>query len=293
MTKDTNIDMPPIPAMLKRSAPDNPIIFGDWAKDLDTDLKFDLQAATNAIRFRMKRTVEDILEIGKHLCAVREMLPSDEQFGKWREAEIGMTRHTAIRMMRVHRQFGASHNATRNLTPTVLYELSKPSTPDEVVEEVVTKAQAGEKVTVVTVKDQVAQAKALLSTEAKEELAKEVLAEEKKKADERKKEREEKNRAELAAWNQDEDVASFFSGLQPGSATITDAEFEDVAPATPPEKVNPHEDAFVDFRAYVHPDDFPQAEALRWVRHLVSAHRITASEIFHDGDHLPPNPQGS
>jgi len=139
---------------------------------------------------RLKRTVEDILAIGKELCRVRELMPQDILFGQWREGKFGMHRNTAANMMRVYERFGEAHNyCAPDLSPTVLYELAKPSTPDTVVEDTLAAAEAGEKVTVASVKDQIAQAKAQLSPEAEEELEKEILA---KKAKEKEKAKEER-----------------------------------------------------------------------------------------------------
>ena len=294
MTKDTNTtDMPAIPAMLKRSIPTNPITLGDWAKDLDESVKYDLQAATNSIRFRMKRTVEDILEIGKQLCAVREMLPQDQLFGQWREAEFNgeLTVRMASTFMQVHQRFSSRSEIISGLGLTVVYALAAPSTPDEVVGETLARAAAGEKVTVADVKEQIAQAKALLSPEAQEEFKKDILAEERRATEQRKKEREEKLRAEAKEWAMEEDLDEAFA--RPDSSmtgAVTDAEYTEVEVSRPAPIENPFNEAFQQFGEFTHPDGFPEGEAQRWAISLIERHGIAAAvfrEIIEQPSNMP------
>lgn len=58
-----------------------------------------------------------------------------------------MSRFTADRFMNVAQELGGRCSSVQHLSPTVLYALAAPSTPDAIVEEVVERAAAGEKIT--------------------------------------------------------------------------------------------------------------------------------------------------
>lgn len=117
---------------------------------LAPDLQVEVKTATERIKLRMKRTAEDIIEIGKDLIAIKEKLPHG-RFLPWIASEFEMTLMTANRFMNVAERFGKS-NIMLDFSPTTLYELAAPSTPDEVVEQVIEKAENGETVTAKDVK---------------------------------------------------------------------------------------------------------------------------------------------
>lgn len=117
---------------------------------LSPELQVEVKAATERIKLRMKRTAEDIIEIGKDLIAVKARL-SHGQFLPWIQAEFEMSRHTAENFIRIAERF-PENDKVYHFKPSVLYALAAPSTPNEVVEEAVKKAEAGESVTVAEVK---------------------------------------------------------------------------------------------------------------------------------------------
>lgn len=108
--------------------------------------------AAERIRLRLRRSAEDIIEIGRDLIATKEALPHG-QFLPWIEAEFGMGEHTARRFMGVARQYSDKSSIVRDLDPTALYELAAPKTPEEVREEVEKMIEAGEVVTKATVQE--------------------------------------------------------------------------------------------------------------------------------------------
>jgi len=114
------------------------------------DVEF-IAAASERIRLRMKRTSEDIIEIGKDMIEVKKRI-NHGQFGFWLENEFEMTVQHARRFMKVADRFGDKTNIMFDFKPTVLCELAAPSTPDEVVEKAQDVAASGEKVTVADVK---------------------------------------------------------------------------------------------------------------------------------------------
>jgi hypothetical protein len=68
-------------------------------------------------------------------------------FLRWIEAEFGMSCATAERFMRVSENLGEKFVTVTNLSPSILYALAAPSTPEPVIQEVVERAAAGERVT--------------------------------------------------------------------------------------------------------------------------------------------------
>ncbi len=111
----------------------------------------EVRAAAERIRVRMKRTAEDIIAIGLDLIAVKEKLPHGA-FLPWIEAEFGMSESAAGRFMKVGSVYGSKSVNLTNLTPSVLYELAAPSTPEPVRQAIEQKAADGESATVEEVK---------------------------------------------------------------------------------------------------------------------------------------------
>jgi len=118
---------------------------------LAPDLQVEVKTATERIKLRMKRTAEDIIEIGKDLISIKEKL-SHGDFLPWIKSEFEMSEPTAKRLMSVARRFPEIAQIER-FAPSTLYELAAPSTSDEVVEQVIEKAEKGEKITAKQVKD--------------------------------------------------------------------------------------------------------------------------------------------
>lgn len=92
----------------------------------------EIQEHTLAIRACMRRTVEEGIEIGKHLTAVKSLLPHG-QFRKWLDTEVGMSYMAATRFMNVYELFGKRSNKLLHLPATlsVAYEIASPSFPKE------------------------------------------------------------------------------------------------------------------------------------------------------------------
>ena len=118
---------------------------------LPVDAALTARAAAERIKLRLKRTVEDIIEIGRELTAVKDELPHG-QFLPWIAAEFEMSEDTATNFMNVCSRFGEIPKFSE-FKPSVLYLLAAPKTPETVVAKAVTKAESGEKVTVADVKD--------------------------------------------------------------------------------------------------------------------------------------------
>ncbi|MBF0188589.1 MAG: DUF3102 domain-containing protein [Magnetococcales bacterium] len=132
-----------------------------------------VQAATERIKLRMKRSAEDIIEIGRDLTLVKEQLDHGE-FTHWLQTEFDMAVRTAQRFISVSAKFGQKrHNVV--FRPTVLYELAASTTPQSVIDYAEEKADAGKTVSVKEIKE--LKRKLKEAKQAKREFEKKTLRE--------------------------------------------------------------------------------------------------------------------
>ena len=99
------------------------------------------------IKMKMKRSVQDILDAGKRLIAVKQKLPHG-YFRDWIETELGCHYTTGVNLMRVATVFGddAEKITQMGVGPSILYFLATPSTPKQAREKVIQLIEEGEKV---------------------------------------------------------------------------------------------------------------------------------------------------
>jgi hypothetical protein len=121
---------------------------------LDTKVADKVRGTTARIREKVKRTLEDLIEVGKDLVAVKEELPHG-QFGPWLEAEFGWGERMAQNLISVAERFGPKTEIIADLTiqPTAAYLLAAPSVPDEAREKAIKRAEAGEQITTTVAKE--------------------------------------------------------------------------------------------------------------------------------------------
>jgi hypothetical protein len=117
-----------------------------------------VQEQTEEIRRLAARSSADIVEIGHRLIAVKEHLAHGE-FLPWIDREFGWSDVTARRFMSVARAFGQIVHGER-FEARALYALASGDVPEEVRQEFVARAEAGEPVRYRDVKEAVEQAKA-------------------------------------------------------------------------------------------------------------------------------------
>ncbi len=125
---------------------------------LETKLADKVRSAADRIRERIKKTVEDIIEVGNDLLAVKEALPHG-QFLPWLKAEFGWSERSAQNFMSVAEQFKSAKIADLPIQPSAAYLLAAPSVPNEAREKAVEKAEAGEEITIAAAKEIVAEAR--------------------------------------------------------------------------------------------------------------------------------------
>ncbi len=112
---------------------------------LDAPTSQFVQQQTGEIQALMKRTAQNIIEVGQKLIEVKDTL-GHGYFLTWLRAEFGWSYPTAARFMRVANSFKGSYQ-TDNFAPTALYELASPSTPQAARDEALARAEAGESIT--------------------------------------------------------------------------------------------------------------------------------------------------
>ncbi len=110
-----------------------------------------IQGRTNEIKALVKRSAQDIIDIGQMLIEVKERLPHG-MFGQWLDGEFGWGQDTAHNFMRVASKFGNFPNLDE-IAPSALYLLAAPSTPDEAKAEAINRASEGETITHKAVKE--------------------------------------------------------------------------------------------------------------------------------------------
>jgi hypothetical protein len=97
-----------------------------------------------------------VFEIAKLLAEARDLFRyrrDEGGFAGWVEARLTFSRQTAYSLIHVHEQFGGECVKHSDTFPTsVLYLLAAPSTPEPVREEIIARAEKGEKVKVEDVK---------------------------------------------------------------------------------------------------------------------------------------------
>jgi hypothetical protein len=114
------------------------------------------------IRRLGKRVIGDVVEIGRHLTDAKALISETYGHGhwlEWLEREFRWTEQTALNFMRVHELAKSKNFLDLSLPVSGLYLLAAPSTPPEAVDEILERAEAGETLSVDTVKDTVAKAR--------------------------------------------------------------------------------------------------------------------------------------
>jgi Protein of unknown function (DUF3102) len=113
---------------------------------LDIDTASFVRQQTGEIHSLVRRSAQDIFEIGQKLIQVKEKL-GHGNFRNWLLAEFDWNERTAQNFMNVARQFKSETVADLPLAATALYILAAPSTPVEIREEAIARAQSGEPIT--------------------------------------------------------------------------------------------------------------------------------------------------
>ncbi len=142
---------------------------------LESKVAEKVRTTAERIRMRITKTVEDIIEVGNDLLAVKAAL-AHGQFLPWLRAEFGWSERSAQNFMNVAENFKSAKIADLPIQPSAAYYLAAPSVPHEALQQAVEKAEAGEEVTFATAKDIVAKARKNKRPRRQEAISSERLA---------------------------------------------------------------------------------------------------------------------
>lgn len=117
----------------------------DYALLKDYEIEERTRGHARAIRTLVGRTADNIVEIGRRLRQVKELI-GHGYWGSWLEAEFEWGESQAISFMRVAEKFG-NLNCLEAFQPSALILLSYSSTPPEAISEAIDCARRGQPVT--------------------------------------------------------------------------------------------------------------------------------------------------
>jgi hypothetical protein len=125
---------------------------------LETETRIFVQNYTDEIKSLIRRSAQDIIEIGKKLSEVKQQL-GHGNFRNWLKSEFNWSLSTAARFMQVSEQFKNVNLMYLQIATSALYSLAAPSTPEEARIEALRRAALGEVITHTSAKDLINQHK--------------------------------------------------------------------------------------------------------------------------------------
>ncbi|NEP17641.1 MAG: DUF3102 domain-containing protein [Leptolyngbya sp. SIO4C1] len=131
---------------------------------LDATQRSIIQQRTGEIRERLRRSAQDVWEIGQKLSDVRSRLKYG-QFLTWLKVEFGWSQRTAYNFINVYETFGDrfANLAKVDIATSLLYQLASPSVPEDLREQVLRSAEQGQKITAKALRSKIKQRKQLKS----------------------------------------------------------------------------------------------------------------------------------
>ena len=113
---------------------------------LDNEVRIVVEQRTTEIKSLMRRTVQDIIEIGQKLTDVKAKL-GHGNFIKWLKYEFEWQERSARNFMRVADVFKSAKFADLDIAASALYLLAAPSIPEQVRQTALGLANEGETIT--------------------------------------------------------------------------------------------------------------------------------------------------
>lgn len=145
---------------------DGQLVLFDYAA-LDPETRIVVQQRTGEIKTLMRRTAQDIIDIGQKLIEVRAQLSKNGNgtYKAWLHVEFDWSYETARNFIRVAERFNGVNFTATDFAPSALYLLAAPSTPDDARQEALDRAAMGEMITHRTAK-QIVEAHTVLAAAA-------------------------------------------------------------------------------------------------------------------------------
>jgi hypothetical protein len=131
--------------MTKLAQTETPVLVWDYASIADEAPTEIIQAAAVQIKTVLRRTAENVIELGKLLTAVKNNLPHG-CWQSWLTDEIGVSTSTASNWLRAY-QHADQFRAIANLNPTAIYALAGEGVSAEAIEKANQLAESGQTVT--------------------------------------------------------------------------------------------------------------------------------------------------
>ncbi|KAB8315207.1 DUF3102 domain-containing protein [Tolypothrix campylonemoides VB511288] len=142
---------------------------------LDAETRMIVQKRTNEIKTLMRRTSQDIIEIGQKLIEVKQHLKHGS-FTNWLKSEFNWSISTATKFMQVAEQFKFVNFTNLNITASALYLIAAPSTPKQARAEVLERATLGENISYTKVKAIIFQHKNIAKSKLDQRVTVDVFA---------------------------------------------------------------------------------------------------------------------
>ncbi|WP_107669146.1 diguanylate cyclase domain-containing protein [Cyanothece sp. BG0011] len=112
-------------------------------QQLNPQVRHQIQELTIDIKNRLRRCAQDVYIIGHNLCQIKQQLKHG-QFRAWLEVEFDWSVSAANKFMQVSKQFHLEDLEDVDISPSALYVLAAPSTPQAIRNEALDKAQQGQ-----------------------------------------------------------------------------------------------------------------------------------------------------
>ncbi len=122
------------------------IAVDEFYAGLDVETRIVVQQRTSEIKTLMRRTAQDIVDIGQKLIEVKSRLEHG-LFYAWLRAEFEWSESAAVKFMQVAERFKSVNFTDLQVAPSALYLLAAPSTPASAYEEALKRAEQGEHIT--------------------------------------------------------------------------------------------------------------------------------------------------
>ncbi|MBW4637872.1 MAG: DUF3102 domain-containing protein [Gloeocapsa sp. UFS-A4-WI-NPMV-4B04] len=113
---------------------------------LDAEIRIVVKQRTSEIKSLMRRTAQDIIDIGQKLAEVKVEL-GHGHFRHWLKSEFDWSFWTATKYMQVATKFKCVNFTHLDIAHSALYELAAPSTSELARIEAIERANQGEKIT--------------------------------------------------------------------------------------------------------------------------------------------------
>ncbi|WP_052056034.1 DUF3102 domain-containing protein [Myxosarcina sp. GI1] len=120
--------------------------FNYTSLNLDEETLLFVRDRTVEIKKLIRRTAQDIVDIGKYLTEVKDKL-GHGNFYNWLDVEFNWSYSTAARFMQVAERFKSVSLTDLNILQSALYQLAAPTTPEGATVEALERAKQGEIIT--------------------------------------------------------------------------------------------------------------------------------------------------